>query len=97
MIKLDSVSENQSKDYIEREYVIKKLNAIGGCDAAEDWAKGWDEAVNEAIKIVESAPAACTQKGKWIKTDAERTHYCPNCGSKKDGGETNDGRRLEKS
>ena len=30
------------KEYLDRETVIKKLNEIGGCDASDDWDKGWD-------------------------------------------------------
>ena len=29
------------------------LHGIGGCDASDDWSKGWDEAVNTMIDQVE--------------------------------------------
>ncbi len=29
--------------YVKRETVVEKLNAIGGCDASDDWGKGWDK------------------------------------------------------
>ncbi len=28
--------------YIERRAIIEKLNEIGGCDATDDWKKGFD-------------------------------------------------------
>ena len=29
------------------------LHGIGGCDASDDWSKGWDEAVNTVINQIE--------------------------------------------
>lgn len=46
------------KEYIEREAVIKKLNEIGGCDASNDWNKGWNKAIDMAVKAIEKLPAA---------------------------------------
>lgn len=44
--------------YIERKAIIEKLNEIGGCDATDDWGKGWDEAIDTAIKEIKKLPAA---------------------------------------
>ena len=33
--------------------ILLRLHAAGGCDAQDDYSKGWDEAITEAIKIVE--------------------------------------------
>ena len=46
------------KECIEREAVIKKLNEIGGCDASDEWSKGWDRAIDMAVKAVEKLPSA---------------------------------------
>ncbi|MGN0585854.1 MAG: hypothetical protein ACI4JF_01095 [Oscillospiraceae bacterium] len=46
------------KEYIERETVYEELNDIGGCDATDDWPKGWDKAIDAAINIIEDMPAA---------------------------------------
>ncbi len=46
------------KEYLDRETVIKKLNEIGGCDATDDWEKGWDKAIDTAVKAAEKLPAA---------------------------------------
>lgn len=57
------------KEYIEREAVIQKLNEICGCDASDDWEKGWDKAIDMAVKTVEKLPAADVapvKHGHWI-------------------------------
>lgn len=56
-------------EYIERKATIKKLNEIGGCDASDDFSKGWDKAVDTAIEAVEKLPAADVapvKHGHWI-------------------------------
>lgn len=38
------------KEFIEK--LISKLNEAGGCDAGCEYDKGWDNAIGEAIEIV---------------------------------------------
>lgn len=45
----------EEKENIRRA-IIEELNRIGGCDATDEWSKGWDAAVGEAIKIAETVP-----------------------------------------
>lgn len=33
--------------------ILLRLHNAGGCDAQDDRSKGWDEAITEAIRIVE--------------------------------------------
>ena len=33
--------------------ILSRLHEAGGCDAQDEYAKGWDEAITEAIRIVE--------------------------------------------
>lgn len=33
--------------------VLRAIHEIGGCDAADEWAKGYDDGVNDAYKVVE--------------------------------------------
>lgn len=33
--------------------ILSRLHEAGGCDAQDDYSKGWDEAITEAIRIVE--------------------------------------------
>lgn len=40
--------------YVRLRTVIDELNAIGGCDATDDFDKGWDMAVDAAVKAVEA-------------------------------------------
>lgn len=42
--------------YIDREAIIEKLNEIGGCDASDDFNKGWDKAIDAAIEAVMQIP-----------------------------------------
>lgn len=32
--------------------ILKILHGIGGCDATEEWSKGWDAAIDEAYKEI---------------------------------------------
>ncbi len=47
-------------EYAEKENIrraiIKELNRIGGCDSSDEWSKGWDTAIEAAIKIAETVP-----------------------------------------
>lgn len=47
---------------IDEKKTIQDLHNAGGCDAQDEWSKGWDEAITEAIKIVERQPKV----DKWI-------------------------------
>lgn len=56
-------------DLIERKAVYKALDNIGGCGATDDWAKGYDAAIDAAICIVENTPAAdieLVKHGHWV-------------------------------
>ena len=46
------------------EKIIDKLHNIGGCDATCDFDKGWDDAIDEAISIVQGV--AKEYKSGWI-------------------------------
>lgn len=53
-------------EYAEKENIrraiIKELNRIGGCDSSDEWSKGWDAAIEAAIKIAETVPIAKTSQ-----------------------------------
>lgn len=49
---------HEDSDLITRQAVYDMLNALGGCDACEEWAKGWDSAIDTAIKELDGIPAA---------------------------------------
>ena len=36
-----------------KEEIVQRLLDIGGCEAETEWAKGYDEGVNNAINVVE--------------------------------------------
>lgn len=67
--------------YIERRAIVEKLNEIGGCDATDEWSKGWDQAINTAVKAVEKLPAADVapvKHGEW--QDYHGIFRCSMCG-----------------
>ena len=41
---------------IEKEAVYKMLHNLGGCDAKEEWAKGYDAAIDDAICHLDDIP-----------------------------------------
>ncbi len=46
-------------DLIDKDELYRKLDDIGGCGADKgSWADGWDCAIAEAIRLLETAPAA---------------------------------------
>lgn len=68
-------------DCVKREDVIDALHNIGGCGADKDpwadgWADGWDKGIDEAIRIVQSMPAA---EASPITGELKP---CPFCGDK---------------
>ena len=69
------------KEYLDREKVIRKLNEIGGCDASDDWEKGFDKAIDTAVKAIEKLPAsdvAPVKHGEW--QDCNGIFRCSECG-----------------
>ena len=68
-------------DLIERKAVYKALDNIGGCGATDDWAKGYDAAIDAAICIVGNTPAADVapvKHGHWILLrESEITGFNP--------------------
>lgn len=43
-------------EYISKKLVLNVLNRIGGCDATDEWAKGWDKAIDTVIDKIEKMP-----------------------------------------
>lgn len=50
---VETLSGIVSKNKEMPKRILLKLNEAGGCDAADEWGQGWDEAISEAIRIVE--------------------------------------------
>lgn len=61
--------EYAEKKTIERRVIIEELNHIGGCDASDEWSKGFDAAIEAAIKIAETAPTIKVGDTVYIKGD----------------------------
>ena len=45
-------------DFISRRAIYDAVNNIGGCGASDEYAKGWDKAIDAVISIIEELPAA---------------------------------------
>ena len=45
--------------------ILRELHKAGGCDAADDFSKGWDEAIGEAIKIVSNITKISIEDAIW--------------------------------
>ena len=41
---------------IDRNALWNSINATGGCDVQDEWSKGWDAAITEALRILEEQP-----------------------------------------
>lgn len=42
---------------IDADVIYSKLHSIGGCDAKDEWAKGYDDGVSAAIDCLQDAPS----------------------------------------
>lgn len=91
-------------ELIDAQALYSEIDALGGCDAKEEWAQGYDEGVAAALDVFEKAPtieAEPVRHGRWIGGNALDTcsecgglgadcfAYCPQCGAKMDGGAEN--------
>ena len=45
-------------EYISRNEVYQKLHEAGGCDASDEWGRGYDAGITEAIDIIDNIPSA---------------------------------------
>ncbi len=52
---------------IDANTVYKILNDIGGCDAADEWSKGFDAAIDEAIMQISNAPTIEAEPVRYAK------------------------------
>lgn len=46
----------------EAKSILLRLHNAGGCDAKDERSKGWDEAITEAIRIVEEETGMRTEE-----------------------------------
>jgi hypothetical protein len=58
-------------EYISRNEAYQKLHDAGGCDASDEWARGYDAGITEAIDIIDNIPPADVAPvihGRWVIT-----------------------------
>lgn len=41
-------------EYINKQILLNDLHNAGGCDAEDEYSKGWDAAIDEAIRLLEA-------------------------------------------
>lgn len=54
-----------NNDTVYRKDVEQMLANIGGCDASEEWERGWDEAIDTALDELRKVKSA-SEEGKEI-------------------------------
>ena len=67
-------------EYISRNEAYQKLHNAGGCDATDEWSKGYDDGITEAIRITNEIPAADVapvMHGYWCEDEFDV--WCSNC------------------
>lgn len=80
-------------DLISRRAMYIALNDLGGCDAQEDYYKGYDSGIDAAISALQCAPTMGEEQvrhGKWIEKRKktlfeglyEVSYICNCCGHK---------------
>lgn len=71
-------------EFINRDETYQRLHDAGGCGATEEWAKGYDDGITEAICIINEMPAADVAPvvhGRWIVENLSvlETYTCSVC------------------
>jgi hypothetical protein len=62
-------------DLISRKAVYEMLHGLGGCDATDEWADGWDKAIDSAIKELDKIPTAYDVDKVVGQLERERKFY----------------------
>ena len=72
-------------ELISRKAVYNMLNGLGGCDAQDEWSKGWDKAIDTAIDGLGNIPTVYDVdkvverlKKHWCK-DCRKQEMCKDC------------------
>ena len=61
-------------DLISRKAVYEMLHGLGGCDAEDEWSKGWDKAIDTAIDGLEDISIAYDVDAaiEWLEDDRQQ-------------------------
>lgn len=54
--------------------ILKMLHDIGGCDATDDYSRGWDNAINEAYKTI-SDKYGVTAFDEEVRNEKQIKHW----------------------
>lgn len=61
--------------FVDKEYILKSLKLY----QAERAPKGWNDAIQRAIEVVDDAPSIDVKRGRWVR-DERGELYCSECG-----------------
>lgn len=73
-------------EYILRNEALQRLHEAGGCDATDEWARGYDAGITEAIDIIDNIPpadVASVVHGRWevvYNSVGKQEGQCTHCG-----------------
>ena len=75
---------------MDKQKACEAIHNLGGCDATDEWSKGYDAGIAAALEAIEALPAADVQPvkhGRWGEDDEVLTwegtfpfHSCSMCG-----------------
>lgn len=50
---------------MDKQKAIEAIHNLGGCDATEEWSKGYDAGITAALDVVEKMPDTDIRHGTW--------------------------------
>lgn len=70
------------KEVISYKEAYDKINSLGGCDATDEWSKGYDEGITAALNALENIPRKELKSGYWKEEDSGYDPFftCTECG-----------------
>ena len=48
-----------------KQKAIEAIHNLGGCDATEEWSKGYDAGITAALDVIEKMPDTDIRHGTW--------------------------------
>ena len=50
---------------MDKQKAIEAIHNLGGCDATEEWSKGYDAGITAALDVIEKMPDTDIRHGTW--------------------------------
>lgn len=74
---------------MDKQKACEAIHNLGGCDATDEWSKGYDAGIAAALEAIEALPAADVQPvkhGKWEICSDGYYPYCSVCKAEPESG-----------